>query len=353
VLYLALRICSAIVQARRDCVLELITLGYHQSATFTCIGDASTSWPQCEKWSATDARWWSFARCRLARFYRLENRNTGSRQAIDLAINSSTSIRERPRRDEAVRLFCGTSLRAMEPNQSVSAHLPRSKGPAAADAFPILHPDRPSEICLPPLVDRRPKTGRLCSESVRGRRIPSARDPLKKLRRICLALPPATEKIAWGEPTFRVGGKMFSTCNGESHPGPLELWIKALPEAQEVLVASDPKRYSVAPYRPFIGMNRCAGQGVHRRGSRARVLREDRSEAARYTAGSEFTANFSRSASYGRESERHRPNPAHRERPKALHSHLRTTGRRFRSKPLSGLDAHLTNAGATVLSRAT
>jgi len=134
--------------------------------------------------------------------------------------------------------------------------------------------------------------------------------------------------------------------------GQVEVRARAFAESRDTRVASDPKRYSVAPYRSFIGMNRCAGQGVHRRGSRPRVLREDRSEAARYTAGSEFTANFSRSASYGRESERYRPNPAHRERPRALHSHLRTTGRRFRSKPLSGLDAHLTNAGATVLSRA-
>ncbi len=78
--------------------------------------------------------------------------------------------------------------------------------------------------------------------------MPRIRDLLKQLRRICLALPEATEKTAWGEPTFRVRGKMFAMCNGESHPGPLEVWIKALPGAQEALVASDPKRYFVPPY---------------------------------------------------------------------------------------------------------
>jgi hypothetical protein len=41
---------------------------------------------------------------------------------------------------------------------------------------------------------------------------------------------------------------MFAMCNGESNPGPLEVWIKALPEAQEAFVASDPKRYFVPPY---------------------------------------------------------------------------------------------------------
>src|SRR2546426_39353 len=31
------------------------------------------------------------------------------------------------------------------------------------------------------------------------------------VRRICLALPDTTEKIAWSMPTFRVAGKMFAT----------------------------------------------------------------------------------------------------------------------------------------------
>ena len=35
------------------------------------------------------------------------------------------------------------------------------------------------------------------------------RAPIDYLREICLALPEATEKEAWGDPTFRVQGKMF------------------------------------------------------------------------------------------------------------------------------------------------
>jgi predicted DNA-binding protein (MmcQ/YjbR family) len=61
------------------------------------------------------------------------------------------------------------------------------------------------------------------------------RDPLNQLREICLVLPGEAEKTAWGERTFRVRGKMFAMCNGESHPGPLEVWAKARPEAQELL----------------------------------------------------------------------------------------------------------------------
>ena len=30
--------------------------------------------------------------------------------------------------------------------------------------------------------------------------------PIDRLRKLCLALPEATERLAWSEPTFRVGG---------------------------------------------------------------------------------------------------------------------------------------------------
>lgn len=33
---------------------------------------------------------------------------------------------------------------------------------------------------------------------------------LKKLRKLCLALPEATETVTFGHPTFRVADKMFS-----------------------------------------------------------------------------------------------------------------------------------------------
>ena len=34
--------------------------------------------------------------------------------------------------------------------------------------------------------------------------------PLTRLRRICLALPQAVEQETWGEPTFRIRGKIFA-----------------------------------------------------------------------------------------------------------------------------------------------
>ena len=44
----------------------------------------------------------------------------------------------------------------------------------------------------------------------------TARSPLNRLRRTCLALPDAWEKVSHGEPTFWVGKKMFATFAEQS-----------------------------------------------------------------------------------------------------------------------------------------
>jgi hypothetical protein len=93
------------------------------------------------------------------------------------------------------------------------------------------------------------------SRSTRGR---TARTPLDRLRAICLALPEATEKIAHGEPTWRVGGKMFATLDDHHHGADrLAVWLAAALGDQEALVASDPARFFVPPYvghRGWIGV---------------------------------------------------------------------------------------------------
>jgi predicted DNA-binding protein (MmcQ/YjbR family) len=73
---------------------------------------------------------------------------------------------------------------------------------------------------------------------------------LAKLRAICLALPDAFEKEAWGECTFRVtGGSMFAmTDNNHHHSGHVAVWVKAPAMVQEILVNSDPRRFFVPPY---------------------------------------------------------------------------------------------------------
>jgi hypothetical protein len=67
-----------------------------------------------------------------------------------------------------------------------------------------------------------------------------------RLRAICLALPAAIERETWSEPTFRVNDKIFAMTRGGSEL--TELWCKARPGVQEMLVAADPNRFFVPPY---------------------------------------------------------------------------------------------------------
>ena len=72
--------------------------------------------------------------------------------------------------------------------------------------------------------------------------------PLDRVREICLALPEAIEKEAWGGPTFRVK-KMFAMFVDNHHgDGRVALWIKSTAEDQDVLVDNEPERFFVPPY---------------------------------------------------------------------------------------------------------
>jgi predicted DNA-binding protein (MmcQ/YjbR family) len=73
--------------------------------------------------------------------------------------------------------------------------------------------------------------------------------PLARIRRLCLALPETTEKVAWGAPTFRVRGKLFVMFADNHHgDGRLAIWCNAAAGSQAALVASDPDNFFVPPY---------------------------------------------------------------------------------------------------------
>lgn len=79
--------------------------------------------------------------------------------------------------------------------------------------------------------------------------------PIDRLRAICLALPEASEQEAWGDPTFRVRGKIFAM--EKRGDGRASLWCKAPAGSQEVLVGADPDRFFVPPYvghKGWVGM---------------------------------------------------------------------------------------------------
>ncbi|MGH7714354.1 MAG: MmcQ/YjbR family DNA-binding protein [Gemmatimonadaceae bacterium] len=77
------------------------------------------------------------------------------------------------------------------------------------------------------------------------------KSPLDRLRKICLAFPEAHEKIAWGEPTFRVRDKLFAMyASARNHHGAGKnaVWCKATHVDQELLIRSDPDRFFSPPY---------------------------------------------------------------------------------------------------------
>lgn len=74
-------------------------------------------------------------------------------------------------------------------------------------------------------------------------------EPLEKLRRLCLVLPDASERISHGEPTWFIGGKKtFVMYADHHHDDRVAFWCAAADGAQEVLVAESPERFFVPPY---------------------------------------------------------------------------------------------------------
>jgi predicted DNA-binding protein (MmcQ/YjbR family) len=73
-------------------------------------------------------------------------------------------------------------------------------------------------------------------------------DRLGRLRELCLGLPGAVEKEAWGDPTWRVRDRIFAMQKGNYEGGRPSLWCKAPDGAQKALVDSGADRLFVPPY---------------------------------------------------------------------------------------------------------
>ncbi|HEY1334846.1 MAG TPA: MmcQ/YjbR family DNA-binding protein [Myxococcaceae bacterium] len=69
-------------------------------------------------------------------------------------------------------------------------------------------------------------------------------NPLTEMRRICLALPEATETMTWGQPHFRVRGKIFAGIG--DHAGIENIGFKLEREHADAVI-QDPRFYR-APY---------------------------------------------------------------------------------------------------------
>jgi len=73
---------------------------------------------------------------------------------------------------------------------------------------------------------------------------------IERLRKICLALPEANEKLSHGEPTWFAGkGKVFAMLDGYHHGSPhLSVWLPQPLGGQEALIDADPERFFRPPY---------------------------------------------------------------------------------------------------------
>jgi len=103
------------------------------------------------------------------------------------------------------------------------------------------------------MASRRPRARRATARAPVGERA------VERLRRICMGLPEAEERLSHGEPTwFAGGGKVFAMLD-DHHHGASHLSVHLpLPfGAQEALVSADPERYFRPPYvggRGWVGV---------------------------------------------------------------------------------------------------
>lgn len=81
---------------------------------------------------------------------------------------------------------------------------------------------------------------------------------LRRVRRICTALPETTEKPSHGEPTFFIRKKVFAMfANNHHNDGHIAVWLPAPVGIQEMLIESSPKKFFKPPYvggRGWIGV---------------------------------------------------------------------------------------------------
>ena len=78
----------------------------------------------------------------------------------------------------------------------------------------------------------------------------TAATALDEVRRICGALPEATERLSHGSPTWFVRGKKTFVMFLDDHhdDGRLAIWCAAPPGVQEQLVEQEPERFFRPPY---------------------------------------------------------------------------------------------------------
>ena len=90
------------------------------------------------------------------------------------------------------------------------------------------------------------------------RKSDAGEEHLRRVRRVCAAMPGCTEKLSHGEPTFFVRKKVFAMFDNNHHDdGHIAVWIPAPPGLQGMLIQSSPKTFFRPPYvgvRGWVGI---------------------------------------------------------------------------------------------------
>jgi hypothetical protein len=78
----------------------------------------------------------------------------------------------------------------------------------------------------------------------------SARDPIERLRQLCLALPEVVERASHGSPGFFVRGKKQFVAVDDHHHGAdrLAFWCAAPPGGQAEMIAENGAQFFRPPY---------------------------------------------------------------------------------------------------------
>ena len=73
---------------------------------------------------------------------------------------------------------------------------------------------------------------------------------VERVRKLCMKLPEANERVSHGEPTWFAGkGKVFAMIDGHHHDSPhLSVWLPQPLGAQEALIDADSERFFRPPY---------------------------------------------------------------------------------------------------------
>jgi hypothetical protein len=86
----------------------------------------------------------------------------------------------------------------------------------------------------------------------------AGKDHLRRVQRICNALPETTEKLSHGEPTFFVRKKVYAMfANNHHNDGHIAVWIPVAPGLQAALIKTEPNKFFMPPYvgvRGWVGI---------------------------------------------------------------------------------------------------